>query len=65
MKIRITIHCDNAAFDGDDCGREVRDVLRDVSCVFDGDAAMVARETNGYVLRDTNGNRCGEVKVTP
>lgn len=60
MKITITIHCDNAAFDGAP-EVEVSRILTDLSerCVDRGIKAL-----DGSMIRDINGNPVGHFLCT-
>lgn len=67
MKIKITIDCDNAAFADGNNGSEVARILREAAERIDGDdiPSTPTRKGDGYLfLRDYNGNRVGEMKVT-
>lgn len=55
MQVKITIDCDNGAFDGEDCGPEVARVLRyfarrvEAGPVYLPDD-MTARDSNGNTV---------------
>ena len=57
-RITIVIETGNAAFE-DRPGGEIADILRNLAAVF-------ARQgIPGGHLRDSNGNRCGSVTISP
>lgn len=60
MKLNITIELDNAAFDPS--GSEAARILRELAERFDGQ--HLRWRDPQMVVRDLNGNRCGEAKVT-
>lgn len=58
MTLTLTIDCDNAAFE--DCG-EVARILRELAERVDG---REAHDMDEIILRDVNGNRVGDVRVS-
>jgi hypothetical protein len=60
MTFKLSIVCDNAAFDDGNAGSEIARILREVANELDGDDA------EGYEKRltDMNGNAVGTAKVT-
>jgi hypothetical protein len=66
MKLVITIHCDNSAFDGSDCGRELARILQIVT-----DRVNLESKSDlirGYhddpkSLFDINGNTVGSMEI--
>jgi hypothetical protein len=66
MRIVITIHCDDAAFDGADCGNEIARILRELPDLFEFESkSTIARRygANPKRLRDRNGNTVGKLVV--
>jgi hypothetical protein len=61
MTLKITIKMDNAAFEPDN-GTESARMLRELADLLDGTNLSCTFELRG--LRDINGNRVGEAKVT-
>jgi hypothetical protein len=63
MKVKIEIKCDNAAFDGDDCGYEISKIAR---IATDGLNGCNRENLKGYekTLKDSNGNTVGQIKIT-
>jgi len=64
MKLVITIVCDNEAFDGADCGKELARILRPLPDLFEFESkGTIARRyaANPKRLRDVNGNTVGHV----
>lgn len=57
MRVTITIQCDNAAFEGEPLGVETARILERL-------AKELYSVSDGYRLRDYNGNTVGTVKVT-
>ena len=67
MKLVITIDCDNEAFNGQDCGRELARILQIVTDRVDLESKSdLIRGYHGdpKSLFDTNGNRVGSMKIT-
>ena len=67
MKLVITIDCDNEAFNGQDCGRELARILKIVTDRVDLESKSdLIRGYHGdpKSLFDTNGNRVGSMKIT-
>ena len=60
MKLKLTITCDNAAFE-DNAGGQCASILNDLAALIT-DRDLLPGET--FTLRDFNGNRVGEAKVT-
>ena len=66
MKVMITIDCDNDAFRGADCGKELARILRPLPDLFEFESKnTIARRygTNPKPLRDINGNTVGVLAV--
>jgi orotate phosphoribosyltransferase-like protein len=63
MKIQIAIECDNAAFEGNECGSEVARILHRIANRIDGleRACMVLVDGSGVM--DVNGNPVAKVSV--
>jgi hypothetical protein len=61
MKLKITIDMSSAAFEPKN-GTEIARMLRDLAELLDGRSMSQTFEIQG--LRDANGNRVGEAKVT-
>ena len=64
MKLMITINCDNSAFNGDDCGRELACILQIVTDRVDLESKSDL--IRGYhddpkSVFDSNGNRVGSM----
>ncbi len=57
MSITITINCDNAAFEGEDCGPEIARILRKLA------AKVAINVGDGCKLHDSNGNSVGRFDV--
>jgi hypothetical protein len=60
VDITIKINCDNAAFDGHDCGSEVARILHALAGRIE---AYSVDDFTGIKLRDINGNSVGEMSV--
>jgi hypothetical protein len=66
MKLVITIDCDNSAFNGKDCGRELARILQNVTDRVDLESkSELLRGYHGdpKTLFDINGNRVGSMEV--
>ena len=66
MKFVITIHCDNSAFSGNDCGRELARILQVVTDRLDLESKSdLLRGYHGdpKSLFDINGNRVGSMEI--
>jgi hypothetical protein len=63
MKLKIEIDMSNAAFEGDNRNLEVGEILRDLAERMEEGSALSGVDKLA-TLRDTNGNRVGEAKVT-
>ena len=66
MKLVITIYCDNSAFNGKDCGRELARILQIVTDRVDLESKSDL--IRGYhddpkSLFDINGNRVGSMEI--
>jgi hypothetical protein len=66
MKLLITIYCDNSAFNGNDCGRELARILQIVAnrVNLDSESDLI----RGYhddpkSLFDINGNKVGSMEI--
>ena len=64
MTFYLTVDMDNAAFEEYDAGREVARILRKVAQSVDGFHYDEMAPDEPQPLRDINGNRVGEWKVT-
>lgn len=62
MNCKIEIRMDNAAFDGEDCGRELARILRAAAEKVDFAAAHDFPDS--LALHDYNGNRVGRLEVS-
>jgi hypothetical protein len=60
MKLVLTMNLDNAAFE-EPAGYEVARILGELRDKISGESLI---DGDGWVLRDVNGNRVGEAKVT-
>jgi hypothetical protein len=66
MKLVITIHCNNSAFNGKDCGRELARILQVVTDRVDLESkSELIRGYHGdpNTLFDINGNRVGSMEI--
>ncbi len=63
MTVKITIQCDNAAFDGNDLGSELARILADLSNRWAG-PGVVRKSELPRTIYDINGNAVGRVTVT-
>jgi hypothetical protein len=66
MKLVITIDCDNSAFNGKDCGRELARILQIVTDRVDLESTSdLIRGYHGdpMSLFDINGNRVGSLEI--
>ena len=63
MDIKIRINCDNAAFEGLGCGREIARILGRLSRAV-RDSEAVELEGWNEALRDINGNVVGRVEAS-
>jgi hypothetical protein len=66
MKLVIMIYCDNSAFNGNDCGRELARILRVVASRMDLESKSDL--IRGYLddpksLFDSNGNTVGSMEI--
>jgi hypothetical protein len=66
MKLLITIYCDDSAFNGKDCGRELARILQIVTNRVDLESKSDL--TRGYhgdpkSLFDSNGNTVGSMEI--
>jgi hypothetical protein len=66
MKLVITIHFDNSAFNGEDCGRELARILQIVTNRVDLESK--SELIRGYhddpkSLSDNNGNTVGSMEI--
>lgn len=62
MKFSLTVDMDNAAFDPEDKGRELRRIL--IKVCDDIDAPTPYLINAGQDVRDVNGNRVGAWEIT-
>lgn len=67
MDITISINCDNAAFDGEDGEQELKYILEHMAAACVQNRWLHRGKIAGDIgaVFDTNGNRCGQVTVTP
>jgi len=66
MKLVLTINCDNSAFNGDDCGREVAPILQIVTDRVDlesKDDLIRGFHDDPKSLFDVNGNTVGAMEI--
>lgn len=61
MDIKIKINCDNAAFEGTNCGTEIADILHKLAYKLHSYRAADLYE---LTLMDSNGNSVGTMKVS-
>lgn len=61
-ELNITIHLDNAAFDGEDVGPEIARILRRVATELEVAGRLEISEYTKN-LRDSNGNKVGTAEV--
>ena len=67
MKLVITIDCDNEAFNGQDCGTEIANILNRImrSMEFESKKELLrAYRGKPHKLADTNGNTVGSLRFT-
>ena len=65
MKLVITIDCDNEAFNGQDCGTEIANILNRIMRSMEFESKKELRREYGdkpRKLADTNGNTVGSLK---
>lgn len=62
MKFTISIELGNAAFEGEDCGRELARILRKQADKLEGFASWDFPDQGG--LWDVNGNKVGAWEVS-
>ena len=55
MRFNLTINTDSAAFDEDERGHEIARILRRIADEIEEDSAVIRG-----MVRDINGNKCGE-----
>lgn len=65
-RITITINTGNAAFD-DEPATEIARILREIAASMerDGTPSLVELQDGTFLVRDINGNKCGEVDIAP
>lgn len=63
MRATITVHMDNAAFEGNDAGDELARILGTLSERVSGTDFKDSYDRS-FKLRDINGNTVGECKIT-
>jgi len=65
MDIRISINCDNGAFDDYNAGAEIARILRSLANAFGVNVAARREidDMDGTKIMDANGNKVGKVEV--